>query len=65
MHDDWEILPNGLLTKESLHKLKEEHRQAINLRQEYLNAEEYKNLYQERDQKFKQELERLIKARLK
>lgn len=65
MQDDWEILPNGLLTKESLHKLKEEHKKAINLRQEYLNTEECKNLYQERDQKFKQELERLRKVRLK
>ena len=65
MQDDWEILPNGLLSKSSLVRLKREREQSDKEMIAYQNSKEFKEYSKEKDKQIRQELERLRKARLK
>ena len=55
-NNEWCVLSNGILTKDSLDKLKREHQKSIKLRDAYCKSDEYKKLYEEKDNKFKCEL---------
>lgn len=65
MQDDWEILPNGLLSKSSLERLKREREQSQKEMISYQNSKEFKEYSKEKDKQIRQELEKLRKARLR
>lgn len=65
MHDNWEILPNGLLSKSSLERLKREREQSEKEMIAYQNSKEFKEYSKEKDKQIREELKRLRKAALK
>lgn len=65
MQDDWGILPNGLLRKSSLERLKRERYQSQKEMIVYQKSKEFKEYSKEKDKKIREELKRLRKARLK
>jgi hypothetical protein len=49
MQDDWEILPNGLLSKSSFERLKREREQSQKEMIAYQNSKEFKEYSKEKD----------------
>ena len=61
--DEWDILPNGMLSKASMARLKEMRKQSDIEMKAYQNSQEFKEYSRAKDEQIRQELEVLRKER--